>query len=329
MATHIYSTIAGSKATGGTGGGAAGITSNIFTDFVREPDDNGGSDQNGIVLYQVAGGVSTAYAKTDFEAHWAVSGTAGLRLYLFDDSTAIISGGGGNSDTSSTTKPNAQGGGTADFRDKTGVVDAEQYSRSGYSLTYGAATINNVDGEGFNYFSKGDIYWNGVNVGGGENNFGFPNASWSVGDTHTNGDYKYTIGAYQEVYGGNSYYEVGREKFPLTAYAANSTSGNITGLRVNGTIATASASGGSVAPLRTLNASNIDSTGSFDSGWVTSNLTTGIKLIVKHTPTLATSGDNHNYSYIGTMNLWARALGVNDTIMKTIKFSITTQANVA
>lgn len=326
MATHFFTTAAGAKATSGTGGGGSTIQGTTLIDSIREPDDNGGSGQTGVSVGQIATGVTNAAAQTDFQMVWKVSGTAGLRIELFDDSSASSSGGGA-SDNCLAYKPASQGGGTVDFRDMTGVVDAEQYNRSLSTYTYGAKTVNFVDGEGFNDTYKADIFWNSVNVGGGTGINGAGTA-WSPGDTHLNAPYTYTIGAFQETYNGDLYYEVGRERRPLTAYSFNATTGNITGLRVEGSITNNTTSGsGYTTPLRTLHASNIDAVASCDSGWVTSGLTNGITLsVIQPLGTINSAGTQRSATFQGELNLWARSVGVSDTIMKTVKFTVQTTA---
>lgn len=117
----------------------------------------------------------------------------------------------------------------------------------------------------------------------------------------------------------------------------------ITALKITGTcIATSDdgsglASGGGslsvTAPLRTLAGSAITSTAgqTFDSGWITSNLTTtGVHLRVNqgHASASTSPEETIQYNYNCEVEFWARATGVADTKMKTVRFRyITAQTN--
>lgn len=126
----------------------------------------------------------------------------------------------------------------------------------------------------------------------------------------------------------------------LYSFNANQT---ITALKITGTcIATSDdgvgiASGGGnlsvTAPLRTLAGTPITSTAgqTFDSGWITSNLTTtGVHLRVNqgHATASTAPEEEIDYNYNCEVEFWARASGVADTKMKTVRFRyITSQTN--
>jgi len=309
MPSHTFNTIAGTTDTGGTGGGSAGITSNVITNLVA--DLNEGS---GFVHNQVVNGGSSANAKTRFGLKYYVSGTAGLRLIATDDSLATGSGSGATRfDYAYARGPNSTSNAQTTYNDQTGTSTAN----SGSVGSYEWRETDYIDGEGIPE-TRLDVRWNSVLVYSVLVYVGQSSVVGSDGRTYTKGSQFSTTT-------NTVYYALTQSNPGLTAYVNNTTSGNITGIKMKMTVDASSAQAGNVAPLRTMNGSNVDAINNYDTGWITSNLSTGIPVVINQLPNIATSSaGNATYIFTGSIELWARASGVSDTKVKDFRFSATT-----
>lgn len=309
MPSHTFNTIAGTTDTGGTGGGSAGITSNVITNLVA--DLNEGS---GFVHNQVVNGGSSANAKTRFGLKYYVSGTSGLRLIATDDSQATGTGSGATRfDYAYARGPNSTSNAQTTYNDQTGAST----TNSGSVGSYEWRETDYIDGEGMPE-TRLDVRWNSVLVF---------TALIYVGQSFVIGSdgLRYTKDSQFSTTTNTVYYGLTQSNPGLTAYVNNTTSGNITGIKMKMTVDAASAPGGNVAPLRTMNGSNVDAVNSYDTGWITSNLSTGIPVVINQLPNIANSSSgNATYIFTGWIELWARASGVSDTKVKDCRFAITT-----
>lgn len=310
MPSHTFNTIAGTTDTGGTGGGTGGITSNVITNLVADE-----SEGSGFIHSQIVNGGTSATAQTRFGLRYYVSGTAGLRLTATDDSQATGSGSGATRfDFAYARGPNSTSNFQTTYNDQTG----ESSGPFGTLGAYEWKVTDYIDGEGLPE-TRLDIRWGSVLI-----------ATYLInGDVYTTrtvGNYTYTKGTLYSTSTNTEYYTVTRTDNPLTAYVNNTTSGNITGIKMKMAVGAASnVGGGNVAPLRTMNGSNVDAVNNYDTGWITSNLSTGIPVVINHLPNTATSSaGNGTYIFSGSIELWARASGVSDTKVKDFRFSATT-----
>lgn len=317
MPSHTFNTVAGTTATGGTGGGSAGITSNVITDLVA--DSNEGS---GFVHNQVVNGGSSATAKTRWGLNYFLSGTAGLRLVATDDSQATGSGSGATRfDYAYARGPNSASNAQTTYNDQTGGST----SNSGSTGTYEWKETEFTDGEGFTE-TRLDVMWNSTTVYTQIFWFGATEVVGSDGFTYTKGSIFSGTGT------GTRRYGLSRSNPGKTIYINNTTSGNITGIKMKLTINNVTEpAGGNIVALRSLtnsaggNLGPITSTGTYDSGWLTSGMNTGLTVVCNHVPNIAgSSSGNCTYLYQGVGELWARASGVSDTKVKDFLFSIST-----
>jgi hypothetical protein len=310
MATHTQLTISGGTVTGGTGGISSGdIVGTVTRDNVRDVD---GSNQIGIdcdtSTFTNAPGSATSV--NDVSIFWTRAGTSTVNIKLTDNSSSS-----GEFETDNANYINDSAVSTS-FADFTGVTDGPRYTNGTYEWNENVIT----DGEGFQetYIT---IIWNGATVFGPSGaGFGtIPSGTTSV----TVGDYIYTRGTDQTGSGSLRDFQVSRRKGPVITYI-NGTGVTITHLRMVVDVATASASGGSIVPLRTLEGSPL-STGSNDSGWIAVNLGDELELSIYQGDT-AGSGEAHTYAFDATIEFWARASGYNDTKLKEIRTTINTFA---
>lgn len=309
MPSHTFNTIAGTTDTGGTGGGSAGITSNVITNLVA--DLNEGS---GFVHNQVVNGGSSANAKTRFGLKYYVSGTSGLRLIATDDSQATGTGSGATRfDYAYARGPNSTSNAQTTYNDQ----DGTSTTNSGSVGSYEWRQTDYLDGEGIPE-TRLDVRWNSVLVFTALVYVGQSSVVGSDGRTYTRGfEFSTTT--------NTTYFGLTQSNPGLTAYVNNTTSGTITGIKMKMTVDTASAQAGNIAPLRTMNGSNVDAVNSYDTGWITSNLSTGIPVVINQVPNIASSSSgNATYIFTGSIELWARASGVSDTKVKDFRFSATT-----
>ena len=309
MPSHTFNTIAGTTDTGGTGGGSAGITSNVITNLVA--DLNEGS---GFVHNQVVNGGSSANAKTRFGLKYYVSGTQGLRLIATDDSQATGTGSGATRfDYAYARGPNSSSNAQTTYNDQDGTETAN----SGSVGSYEWRETDYIDGEGIPE-TRLDVRWNSVLVFTALIYVGQSSVTGSDGLTYTKGSQFSTTT-------NTVYYGLTQSNPGLWVYGNNTTSGTITGIKMKMTVDTASAQAGNIAPLRTMNGSNVDAVNSYDTGWITSNLSTGIPVVINQVPNIASSSSgNATYIFTGSIELWARASGVSDTKVKDFRFSATT-----
>lgn len=309
MPSHTFNTIAGTTDTGGTGGGSAGITSNVITNLVA--DLNEGS---GFVHNQVVNGGSSANAKTRFGLKYYVSGTQGLRLIATDDSQATGTGSGATRfDYAYARGPNSSSNAQTTYNDQ----DGTSTTNSGSVGSYEWRETDYIDGEGIPE-TRLDVRWNSVLVFTALIYVGQSSVTGSDGLTYTKGSQFSTTT-------NTVYYGLTQSNPGLWVYGNNTTSGTITGIKMKMTVDTASAQAGNIAPLRTMNGSNVDAVNSYDTGWITSNLSTGIPVVINQVPNIASSSSgNATYIFTGSIELWARASGVSDTKVKDFRFSATT-----
>jgi len=317
MPSHTFNTVAGTTATGGTGGGSAGVTSNVITNLVA--DSNEGS---GFVHNQVVNGGSSANAKTRWGLNYYVTGTAGLRLVATDDSQATGTGSGATRfDYAYARGPNSTSNAQTTYNDQTGGVT----SNSGSTGAYEWRQTEFTDGEGFTE-TRLDVIWNSTTV--------YTQIFWlnqtevvgSDGFTYTRGSFFANTGT------GITRYGLTRSNPGKIIYTNNTTSGNITGIKMKLTINNVSEpASGNIAALRSLtnaaggNIGPITSTGTYDSGWLTSGMGTGLTVVCNQVPNIAGSSlGNCTYLFQGVGELWARASGVSDTKVKDFLFSMTT-----
>jgi len=318
MPSHTFNTVAGTTATGGTGGGAAGITSNVITDLVAPLNEG-----SGFVHNQVVNGGNSANAKTRWGLNYYVSGTAGLRLVATDDSQATGTGSGATRfDYAYARGPNSASNAQTTYNDQTGTATVE----SGTTGTYEWRQTDYTDGEGYTE-TRLDVIWNGTTV--------YTQIIW-LGSTSVLGSdgYTYTRGSNYQT-GTTSRYGLSRSNPGKTIYTNNTTSGNITGIKMVLNVTTVQDQAGNIASLRSLtntsggsasgNLGPIVNTGTYDSGWLTSGMDTGLTVVCHQVPNIAgSSTGNCTYLFSGNGELWARASGVSDTKVKDFQFSITT-----
>lgn len=314
MTSHTFNTVAGTTATGGTGGGSAGVTSNVIINLVADV-----SEGSGFVHNQVVNGGSSADCDTIMGLNYYVSGTAGLRLVATDDSKATGTGGGATRfDYAYARGPNSTSNAQTTYNDRTGGVNGP----SGSVGTYEWRETSYTDGEGFTE-TRIDVRWNSVVVYSAMIYLGQSSVTGSDGLTYAKGSQFSTTT-------NTVYYELTQSDPGRTMYANNTTSGNITAIKMKVTVDSVSQPGGNIVPIRSLTNTaggnfSISGVASYDSGWLTSNLSDGLDFIVRHQPNIATSSSgNATYIFTGSIELWARASGVSDTKVKDCRFSAST-----
>lgn len=255
MTTHTYVTISGNASTGGTGGGSANITGTVVTDYLQEPNDDGGTTAIGFVEVQSGYGETSAAADTDSDLAFYISGSPATSCRIDARSQGSASGtgpGAGSSDT---------------------------------SLAYG------------------------------------PNS------------------------GGSQTLSIGTSYVAVYSLSATST---ITGMRVKGTTfaptnaGTGFNGGGAVsptAPLRTIGGLGMSPTlvalpstagAAFDSGWVTSDLNTGLVIAINQGQgsTSTVCEEMIDFDWNAEIEFWVRASGKTDTLIKTFRARYDTQQQV-
>ena len=316
MPSHTFNTIAGTTDTGGTGGGSGGITSNVITNLVADATEG-----SGFVHNQVVNGGSSANAKTRWGLNYYVSGTSGLRLIATDDSQATGTGSGATRfDYAYARGPNS----TSNFQTTYNDQDGTSTTNSGSVGSYEWRETDYIDGEGIPE-TRLDVRWNSVLVF---------TALIYVGQSFVTGSdgLRYTKGSQFSTTTNTVYYGLTQSNPGLTAYVNNTTSGNITGIKMKLVVTNvAEPAGGNIVALRSLtnaaggNLGPITSNGTYDSGWLTSGMGTGLTVVCNQVPNIATSSaGNCTYLFQGSGELWARASGVSDTKVKDFLFSVTT-----
>lgn len=314
MTSHTFNTVAGTSATGGTGGGAAGVTSNVITNLVADV-----SEGSGFIHNQVVNGGSTANVDTIMGLNYYRSGTVGLRLVATDESLATGTGGGATRvDYAYARGPNSTSNAQTTYND----MDGGSTGPSGTVGSYEWRQTDYIDGEGIPE-TRLDVRWNSVLVFTALIYVGQSSVTGSDGLTYTKGSQFSTTT-------NTVYYQLTQSNPGKTIYVNNTTSGTITGIKMKATVTTSSYTNGNIAPLRSLTNTaggnfNIDSVASYDSGWLTSGMDTGLNFRVNHLPNIApNSSGNCTYLFGGSIELWARASGVSDTKVKDFQFSATT-----
>ena len=315
MTSHTFNTVAGTTATGGTGGGAAGVTSNVIINLVADV-----SEGSGFVHNQVVNGGSTANADTIMGLNYYRSGTSALRLVATDESLATGTGGGATRfDYAYARGPNSTSNAQTTYNDQTGASNGP----SGSVGSYEWRQTDYIDGEGIPE-TRLDVRWNSVLVFSAMVYVGQSSVTGSDGLTYTKGSQFSTTT-------NTVYYQLTQSDPGKTIYVNNTTSGTITGIKMKVNVTTETEPGGNIASLRSLtNAGgggnfNLSAVASYDSGWLTSGMDTGLNFVVRQLPNIATSSSgNATYLFVGNIELWARASGVSDTKVKDFQFSATT-----
>lgn len=316
MPSHTFNTIAGTTDTGGTGGGSGGITSNVITNLVADVSEGAGFVHN-----QVVNGGTSANAKTKWGLNYYVSGTSGLRLIATDDSQATGTGSGATRfDYAYARGPNSTSNAQTTYNDQ----DGTSTTNSGSVGSYEWRETDYIDGEGIPE-TRLDVRWNSVLVF---------TALVYVGQTSVIGSdgLTYTKGSQFSTSTNTVYYALTQSNPAFPAYVNNTTSGTITGIKMKLVVTNvAEPAGGNIVALRSLtntaggNLGPIVANGTYDSGWLTSGLGTGLTVVCNQVPnTTSSSSGNCTYLFQGSGELWARASGVSDTKVKDFQFSITT-----
>lgn len=323
MATHVFNAGAGIGAqVGATGGvtGNGGVAGTTTIDEIIELDD-GGSNVLGISYEQIgfANAPSSASASSRASLIWKLVGTTQCQLRVQDDSSA--SGEIGTSDFAATYRPIADRPPTLNsFEGATGDYSAYQYNSS----TYYYRAQNYTDGEGFV-----DTYyvaeWNNVGLGNGN---AFVSGPLTTGNTFVGGDGNtYKLGPSQGTTG----------TFPNTAedwsiaqldpdeeHYRYTTSNNVTALKMDFNVTSIVTNSSSTAPLRTLNGSGIG-LGVNSTGWVTSNLATGISLDITQL-TGNVSDELRTHTIDGIVKLYAKTAS-EEGLLKEFRLRVHTTAN--
>ena len=309
MPSHTFNTQAGALATGGTGGGSAQVTGSVTIEKVR--DLSGGIGLNNA---QYASSSSLAAADTDLQVIFKRPTTTQLQLRVQDDSSASGPGAATDydaafawdPDNSTTHLYNDMTGGS---NGPTGVVGSYEWRQTDYT-----------DGEGMSN-TRLDVRWNSVLVFTALIYAGQSSVTGSDGLTYTKGtQFSNTM--------STDYHRVTQGDPSFSAYAFNSNVGTITAIKMKVNVTSMSNTAGSVAPLRNLAGSQLSS-GANDSGWITSNLGTGITLDIRHAPNDASSpAGNAVYAFNAEVELWARASGVSDTKLKDFKVLVNTTVDI-
>lgn len=316
MPSHTFNTVAGTAATGGTGGGGAGVTSNVITNLVADATEGSGFIHN-----QVVNGGSSANAKTRWGLNYYVSGTSGLRLVATDDSQATGTGSGATRfDYAYARGPNSSSNAQTTYNDQDGTSTAN----SGSVGSYEWRETDYTDGEGIPE-TRLDVRWNSVLVYSVLVYAGQSSVTGSDGLIYAKGSQFSTTS-------NTVYYGLTQSNPGLTSYVNNTTSGTITGIKMKLVVTNVTEpAGGNIVALRSLtntaggNIGPITSNGTYDSGWLTSGLGTGLTVVCNQVPNIAgSSTGNCTYLFQGTGELWARASGVTDTKVKDFQFSMTT-----
>lgn len=314
MTSHTFNTVAGTTATGGTGGGAAGVTSNVIINLVADV-----SEGSGFVHNQVVNGGSSANCDTIMGLNYYRSGTAGLRVVATDASQATGTGGGATRfDYAYARGPNSTSNAQTSYNDQTGASTGPSGSIGSYEWKETVYT----DGEGIQE-TRLDVEWNTVVVFTALVYVGQSSVTGSDGLTYTKGSQFGSTTA-------TTYYQVTQSNPGKIIYANNTTSGTITAIKMKAIVSAAAEPGGNIAAIRSLTNTaggnhDLSSTATFDSGWLTSGMDTGLNFVVRQVPNTATSSSgNAQYIFTGSIELWARASGVSDTKVKDFRFSTTT-----
>ena len=309
MPSHTFNTQAGALATGGTGGGSAQVTGSVTVEKVRDL-----SEGTGLQNTQAAFSSSLAAAETDLQVIWKRPTTTQLQLRVQDDSSASGPGAGTDYDLASSFDPDNST--THTYNDMTGGSNGP----NGVVGSYEWRQTDYIDGEGMSE-TRLDVRWNSVLVFTALIYAGQSSVTGSDGLTYTKGSQFSTTT-------NTVYFQLTQGDPSFSAYAFNSNVGTITAIKMKVNVTSMSNTAGSVAPLRTLAGSAI-SAGANDSGWITSNLGTGITLDIQHKPDDATTpSDNAVYTFVAEVELWARASGVSDTKLKEFKVSATTTVDI-
>lgn len=326
MPTHVFQTASGIGyqvgETGGVSGGGGGTLPGTLTIEEIMDKDDGGSNQLGVLFNQTGfeNAPANCSATSRAELLWKTSASNRASLYAGDESSST----GDNNfllDQAQTYRPIAdRPPANVNFEDQDGDLGSEQYFRNLSTYTYGAKEVNYVDGEGFNDTARGDIYWNGVKVYDAGFNMG---STWSPGNTVVGSDgATYQIGSYQEVYNSDEYYAVYRY-FPREEVYRYTTTNTITKLKMDFVADTITTASGTVVPLRTMGVQTLGA-GTTSTGWITSNLTTGISWKVQQL-TGNVSDDTKTHLTDGTIKLYAGDAS-NEALLKEFRVRVYTHA---
>ena len=312
MATHTFVTTSGlGEATGGTGGGSAGITGNVTINLPQDPPGMGiNTAQSALITNPSA---TSASAATRFKialGYFTSSDT--VYATCFDDSSAQTVGPGGIANDSARIWLN--GGSTTSFNDASGNTVGPNGSVGSYEWRQ----TDYFDGEGIPE-TRLDVRWNSVLVFSALVYAGQSSVVGSDGLTYTKGSQFSTTT-------NTVYYELTQGSPGIRFYQNTITSGALTHLKIKGPYSNVTPSG-AVAPLRTINASAAFSgtSGTEDSGWIAvSNSAEVIVLDWRHLPATLTSDDSHTYNTSMTLEIWGRGSGVSDTKLRELAISAAT-----
>ena len=260
--------------TGGDGLGGGGGSAPAGTTTIEEIQSETGSNEQGVQASQIgfANAPASASASSRVTLKWSTLTSTKCSLTVEDDSSAT--GEGGTSDITASTRPVASRPPTLNnFEDATGYASPASYSRS--APRYHAVELYQGGAEPETF--QGPIYWNDTQIYAGSFT---PGSGWSPNDTyvHTDG-FTYKVGSYQEVYNDDTYYSITRG-IPIEEHYRFTASNTITKLKMDYEVNTLTNASGVAVPLRVLGSGGISS-GSNSSGWITSNLSTGITLNIQ------------------------------------------------
>lgn len=320
MPTHVFNSGAGIGAqvgeAGGVSGGGGG-SAPAGTTTIEEIQSETGSNETGIQASQVgfANAPSSAAATSHVTLKWSLLGSDKCQLIVEDDSSA--SGEAGTSDITASTRPVASRPPTLNnFEDATGY-EAFQYSRGG--TRYHAVELYQGGAEPETF--QGPIYWNGTQIYAGSST---PGTGWNTNQTYydSTSGLTYKVGSFQEVYNDDTYYSITRG-IPTEEHYRFTASNTIIKLKMDYEVNTLTNAGGATVPLRTLD-SNIIVSGSNSSGWITSNLSTGITLDIQQVIG-SLSDDSKTHATDGIVKLYAGDSS-NEGLLKQFRLRVYTSA---
>lgn len=316
MATHTFVTTSGlGEATGGTGGGSAGITGNVTVNIPQDPPGMGINTSQVAIVNHVGGGTAAAATRFKIALGYFTSSDT-VYATCFDDSSASASGSGTTvSDSARLWLPNST---TQSFNDASGNTVGPNGSVGSYEWRQ----TDYIDGEGIPE-TRLDVRWNSTLVFTALIYVGQSSVVGSDGLTYTKGTQFSTTT-------NTTYFQVSQGNPGIRFYQNTITSGALTHLKMKGPY-TASESAGAVAPLRTINASAAfsGSSGNEDSGWIAvSNSAEVIVLDWRHLPTTLTADDTTVYNTAMTLELWGRGNGVSDTKLREVSIAAATRVEI-
>ncbi len=325
MATHVFNSGAGIGAQAAEAGGVSGGggTAPAGTVTIEEIQSETGSSEQGIQASQVgfANAPSTASASSRVSLIWKRVGTTQCQLKVEDDSSA--SGEAGTSDITASTRPVAVRPPLLNnFEDATGDYSAYQHNSS----TYYYREQNYTDGEGFvdTYYAA---EWNNAGLGTGGS--AFVTGPLATGDTFAGSDGNtYKLGNSQGTSGtypnDSEDWAIAQLEAPSEEHYRFTTTNTCIKLKMDYEIDTVQDASGATVPLRNLQGSQMSS-GSNSSGWITTNLSTGITLNIQQIIFPAISDDTKTHITDGVVKLYAGD-STNEGLLKQFRLRVYTYA---